>query len=80
MGKWISEGGFSSSQPVMCGGINLWEHPWEREQGATIDLPDPVYQKIIRLDVYRIVHDDRVLRFATTEISAGVSVFYDLND
>jgi hypothetical protein len=80
MGKWIFEGGVTELQPVMCAGINLWEHPWEREQGVTIDLPDPIYQQIIRLNVFRVAHGDRVLRFAVKEVSASVYVFYDLGD
>ena len=49
-------------------GLNIWEHDWKRT-GEQIDVKDPLYRQDYSMDVYEIVREELIVKFAAGEFS-----------
>lgn len=59
------------------GGIEVWKETWRRVESAPVVLPHPAYPNQRHwYDIYEIGDVKTPVRFAVSELSAGVWGFY----
>ena len=79
VGKFV--GAVFDREPILLDGIGPWESPNfalpGHEIGAVVTLPDPVYpgQHQHVMAVHEAVGPQGIVRFATTDLTAGVCGF-----
>jgi hypothetical protein len=74
---WLSVHIGFDSDDLRIGGLEVWEHKWRRMNLPSVELPHPTCpDQMHRYNIYEIGDADSPVRFATTELSNGVWVFY----
>jgi hypothetical protein len=62
---------------VKIGGLRVWGTKWRRVQNDPINLPHPAHKHEMHpFWIYEIGTEEKPIRFAATELSAGVWGFY----
>ena len=77
MNGWKTVGVVIEGHPMLIGGLNVWDHDWNRVQGPPLELPHPSYpSQVHSMSVYEIRDGGECVRFAAGELSANVWGFY----
>ena len=77
MNGWKTAGVVIEGQPMVIGGLNVWNHDWKRLPGPPLQLPHPSFpSQLHSMTVYEITDRGEYVRFAAGELSATVWGFY----
>ncbi|MGD0141778.1 MAG: hypothetical protein ABSC92_01310 [Rhizomicrobium sp.] len=77
MTKWREAAIGFGIEPVIVGGLNVWEEEWRPVALPSVPLPHPSYpQQIHSYKIYEIGDSKLPMRFAACELSNQVWGFY----